>query len=151
MTKLLGIAHTSVVVADMDRSLRFYQRLLGMTVTTDSGVKGPFVSSVAGLPDVRMRIVLLDAGDPVARVELLQFHTPTSSGTAPELPAIGTSHVAFLTDDIHKLHARLTAADVEAVSPPMNDGRQWAMHVYDPDGIRVELIQSETPSTAASA
>jgi catechol 2,3-dioxygenase-like lactoylglutathione lyase family enzyme len=151
MTKLLGIAHTSVVVADMDRSLRFYQHLLGMTVTADSEVDGPFVSAVAGLPDVRVRIVLLDAGDPVARVELLQFRSPTSSGPAPELPAIGTSHVAVLTDDIHKLHARLTAAHVEAVSPPMNDGRQWAMHAYDPDRIRVELIQVETPSSLASA
>jgi catechol 2,3-dioxygenase-like lactoylglutathione lyase family enzyme len=96
---------------------------------------------VSGLPQARLRIVLLSAGDPVARLELLEFRTPPTSGSAPRLPALGTPHVAFLTDDIHETHAALVAAGVRVVSPPATDGVHWAMHVYDPDGIRTELMQ----------
>jgi catechol 2,3-dioxygenase-like lactoylglutathione lyase family enzyme len=96
---------------------------------------------VAGLPDTRLRIVLLSAGDRIARLELLEFQSPRSGGLPPRLPALGTSHVALWTDDIHAFYELLTDAGVEAVSPPQTNGAVWAMHVLDPDGIRIELMQ----------
>jgi catechol 2,3-dioxygenase-like lactoylglutathione lyase family enzyme len=146
MSTLAGIAHASVVVSDMERALRFYRDLLGLVVTDDEDVSGAFVSTVAGLPDVRVRVVLLSAGDPVARVELLQFVSPQGFGAAPPLPALGASHVALLTSDIHALHRSLTAAGVTTVSAPIDNGVHWAMHVLDPDDIRVELLELIAPS-----
>jgi lactoylglutathione lyase len=139
---LLGIAHASVVVSDMERSLRFYRDALGLTVTDDDRLTGPFVSAVTGLPGTDVRVVLLSAGDPVARVELVEFRTPSGTGAAPAMPAIGASHVALLTDDIHAAHRAVVEAGGRPVSPPVENGVHWAMHVLDPDDVRVELMQA---------
>jgi lactoylglutathione lyase len=59
----------------------------------------------------------------------------------------GTAHTAYFVDDMDALYARLVAAGVRAVSPPVsptigpNVGGK-AVYLMDPDGIRVELIQS---------
>jgi len=139
---LLGIAHASVVVSEMERSLRFYRDVLGLEVTEDERVEGRFVSAVTGVSGADVRVVLLNAGDAVARVELVEFLAPRSGGLAPDMPALGASHVALLTDDIHAAHRALVAGGARPVCAPVSDGIRWAMHVYDPDGIRVELLQA---------
>jgi catechol 2,3-dioxygenase-like lactoylglutathione lyase family enzyme len=139
---LLGIAHASVVVSEMERSLRFYRDLLGLEVTEDERVKGRFVSAVTGVAGADVRVVLLSAGDAIARVELVEFLVPRRGGFAPDMPTLGASHVALLTDDIHTAHRDLLAGGARLVCAPVSDGVRWAMHVYDPDGIRVELMQA---------
>jgi lactoylglutathione lyase len=59
----------------------------------------------------------------------------------------GTAHIAFFVDDLDALYADLRARGVASVSDPVTptigpnkDGR--AVYMIDPDGIRVELIQS---------
>lgn len=74
----------------------------------------------------------------------MQFLAPVSAGEAPALPAIGCSHVALLTDAIHDCYRSLVAAGVRTVSAPVSNGAYWAIHVLDPDGIRVELLQPDT-------
>ncbi len=51
--------HTSFTVSDMERSLAFYQDLLGLEVVADQGGKGGYLATVTGFPDVDMRVVFL--------------------------------------------------------------------------------------------
>jgi lactoylglutathione lyase len=59
----------------------------------------------------------------------------------------GTAHVAFYVDDLDALFAELRGRGVKAVSEPVtptigpNKGGR-AVYMIDPDGIRVELIQT---------
>ena len=59
----------------------------------------------------------------------------------------GTAHIAFFVDDLDTLYAELVARGVGSVSPPVtptigpNEGGR-AVYLIDPDGIRVELIQT---------
>lgn len=139
--RFFGIAHSSVVVSDMERSLVFYRDVLQLAVTDDHEIFGDFLTSVTGIEGARIRVVLLSAGDRVARVELLEYLQPRSTGVAPEPPETGASHVALYVADIHAAYRRLIDADVIAVAEPQSDGAHWALNVYDPDGIRVELLQ----------
>ena len=95
-----GIHHSSVVVSDMQRSIGFYRDTLGLKLDADEVLSGPFISAVLGYPDCRVRWVTLDAGDPVARVELLQMLSPSGVGSAPQLDRVGGSHVGLVVDDI---------------------------------------------------
>lgn len=60
---------------------------------------------------------------------------------------IGNGHIAFNVDDLDPLYDRLTAAGVKSVSLPItptigpNRGGR-AVYMIDPDGFRVELIQT---------
>jgi lactoylglutathione lyase len=69
--------------------------------------------------------------------------TPVDTRTANP----GTAHTAYYVDDLDALYADLVARGVKSVSPPVtptigpNQGGR-AVYLIDPDGIRVELIQS---------
>ena len=141
-----GIHHTSVVVGDMERSIRFYCDLLGLRLETDKILEGPFISTVLGYPECRARWVTLDAGDDVARIELLQLLEPRATGAAPPLARVGASHVGLIVDDIQADFERLRGQGVRFKSPPQESGGLWAVHFYDPDGISLELIQLPSPA-----
>src|SRR5205085_6587047 len=113
-----GIHHASVVVGDMERSIHFYRDLLGLRLDSDELLEGPFVSAVLGYRDCRVRWVTFDAGDPIARVELLQLLQPEASGAAPPLDRIGGSHVGLVVDDIRAEYERLRREGVQFKSPP---------------------------------
>jgi lactoylglutathione lyase len=80
-------------------------------------------------------------------LELLEYRnverTPVDTRTANP----GTAHIAFFVDDLDALFADLQGRGVPSVSAPVtptigpNKGGR-AVYMIDPDGIRVELIQS---------
>ena len=80
-------------------------------------------------------------------LEILEYRnvekTPVDTRTANP----GTAHIAFFTDDCDGLYAELTAKGVRSVSAPVtptigpNTGGR-AVYMIDPDGIRVEFIQT---------
>ena len=60
---------------------------------------------------------------------------------------IGNGHIAFNVDDLLPFYEKLKAMGVKRVSPPVtptigpNKGGR-AVYLIDPDGFRVELIQT---------
>ena len=73
------IRHTSFTVSDMERSVAFYQDILGMKVVWDSveaGVafKGPETDNLTGCPGTELHIVFLDINEKL--IELIAY-TPT--------------------------------------------------------------------------
>lgn len=139
-----GIHHASITISDMQRSLAFYRDLLGLKVTLDERLTGPFISSVMGYPDTDMRVVFLDAGDPSARIELLEMRHPRHPGAAPPLNQVGGTHLALVVDDIKALYRHLTKSGVRCRSTPQEGAAFWALHCPDPDGISVEFVQVKT-------
>ena len=55
--------HVSVTTGDIERSLGFYQDLLGIPVTSVGEVSGAEVERLTGMPGTRMLIADLDLGD----------------------------------------------------------------------------------------
>ena len=51
--------HTGFVVNDMERSLEFYQDLLGLKQERNQILEGEFISELVGYPDARLHIVYL--------------------------------------------------------------------------------------------
>ena len=130
--------HTMVRVADLDASLEFYCRKLGLRevrrVDNDKG---------------RFTLVFLAAPEDIARAE--QDKAPLVELTYnwdPEDYKGGRNfgHLAYRVDDIYDLCDRLMKAGVTVNRPP-RDG--YMAFIRSPDGISIELLQKGDPKPSA--
>jgi glyoxylase I family protein len=140
--RVTGLHHAGLVVADLDRSLRFYRDLLGIPVRELVEDGSPTMRKLTGWPDRLVRIADLELGG--GRVlELIQRVEHPE-----EPPTPGTDHIALEVDDVREAWRRLTAAGHVARSEPVtltDAGPYWTgatvVYVTDPDGTTVELVQ----------
>lgn len=140
--------HMGLQVADLERSLGFYQGMLGFEVVFQWNPRAPYIGQLVGYPEVDLHSAILRLPNSDVFLELLEYRNverhPVDTGTANP----GTAHVAFFVDDLETLYADLQAKGVDSVSPPVtptigpNEGGR-AVYLKDPDGIRVELIQTK--------
>jgi lactoylglutathione lyase len=115
--------HTMVRVSDLDESLDFWVKKLGLEELRRYDVE-------AG----RFTLVFLAApGDSAAQVELTHNWDPEELTGGRNF-----GHLAYAVDDIYETCARLQAAGVTIHRPP-RDG--YMAFVRSPDGISVELLQ----------
>jgi lactoylglutathione lyase len=139
--------HMGLQVRDLERSLAFYRDVLGFEVVFAWNPRAPYIGELVGYPDVDLHAAILRPPNSDVMLELLEYRnverTPVDTSTANP----GTAHIAFFVDDLDGLYAELAARGVASVSPPVtptigpNEGGR-AVYMLDPDGIRVELIQT---------
>jgi lactoylglutathione lyase len=126
----MRLLHTMLRVGDLERSLRFYTELLGMKLLRRKDYPGgAFTLAFVGYGDESETTVL----------EL----THNWDTSAYEI-GTGFGHLAIGVDDIHATCAAITAKGGKVVREPgpMKHGSTVIAFVEDPDGYKVELIQS---------
>ena len=149
---ITAIDHLNIVVADLDRSVRFYTELLGFRLIKEAQLEGEWIDRIVGLKGVKGRVayVVAPAGEP--RIELLHYVTPNGENPAANSQAntIGLRHFAMRVDDIAAMTAKLRAAGVDVVSDPVTvpqgvvnheQGEKTLVYFRDPDGVVLELAQ----------
>lgn len=123
-----------VIVAELDRALRFYVDLLGLPLGHRSG---PYAQLETG----ETHLALYER-------QAMAATLGTDGLTAPDLDAPGFE-LGFKVDDVDAAYAELTAAGAAGVSAPAN--RPWGQrtaYLRDPDGHLVELVtQLEPPGS----
>ncbi len=138
----IAFHHVAVSVRDMDRMLAFYRDILGFQVEWDMDRRsGEALSRVVGLPDVTVRIAMLNGYG--TRIELFQYHEPQGRGDPARRQCdFGLTHLAFHVRNIRALYERLAAAGVASHSPPqaVRPG-VWAVYMKDPEGNVLELVE----------
>lgn len=130
------LLHTMLRVGDLDRSIAFYTGALGMRLFRKESY-----------PDGRFTLAFVGYGDETANsaIELTwnwdQVHY--THGT-------GYGHIALAVRDAKEACARLEAAGVRVLRPagpmrsrsPERDEVEIIAFVEDPDGYRIELIET---------
>ena len=115
--------HTMVRVTDLDQSLDFYCKHLGLEeLRRKENEKGRFTLVFLAAP-----------GDEDAQVELTYNWDPEDYGEGRNF-----GHLAYLVDDIYAVCQRLMDAGVTINRPP-RDGHM--AFVRSPDNISIELLQ----------
>ncbi|WP_296388588.1 VOC family protein [Pseudonocardia sp.] len=145
-----GIArmhHVGIQVSDLDRSLAFYEGLLGFEVITRQVRGEAYAGEVVGYPGVELHLAHLRPPNSSVVIELTEYRgvarTPVDTSTANP----GTAHTCYVVDDVEAVHAALMAAGVRPVSrtivsPEIGVAKGGkVVYVQDPDGVRVELLQ----------
>lgn len=124
------LLHTMIRVFDLDKSLDFYTRLMGMKLLRKREVEaGRYTLAFVGYGD--------EAGNAV--VEL----TYNWDQKEPYTIGTGYGHMAIGTSDIYGLCERLGKEGVKIPRPPgpLKFGTTVIAFVEDPDGYKIELIQ----------
>ncbi len=120
--------HTCYRIGDIDRSVAFYERL-GFEEVGRMPIRDEAVNVFLNLPG--------DGDTP--RLELTYNHGVDSYDLGS-----GYNHIALGVDDLDSTLAELGDGGVEPEKPPyqVREGGSRICFVRDPDGYRVELIES---------
>jgi catechol 2,3-dioxygenase-like lactoylglutathione lyase family enzyme len=143
-SQVISVRHTGISVHDLDKSLNFYQGLLGLSIINQAEESGCFLEDILALPGVRLTSVKLGTAHGPTLVELLAYKTPKPQNNIKRhIYDIGVSHLALTVFDLNKLYQQLTDAGVIFRSPPhmAPDGHAKVAFCSDPDGTPVELVE----------
>jgi lactoylglutathione lyase len=146
-----GCDHIGIQVRDVERSARFYCEHLGFEQVERWSLAHPYVQRVVGYPGVTLEIALLKIPGSDLFLEILEYAGVDGTPVDPATANPGTAHFCVFVDDLESLHARLVSQGVEFVSEvetptwgPNEGGR--LVYMKDPDGIRVELVETRRRS-----
>lgn len=123
--------HTMIRVRDLDKSLDFYTRLMGMKLLRKRDVPaGKYSLAFVGYGDERSNAVIE-----------LTYNWGKDDGY--EL-GTGFGHLAIGVPDAYAVCQRLAAEGVKIPRPagPVQHGTTVIAFVEDPDGYKIELIQT---------
>ena len=143
------VGGTSIVVADINRSVDFYSRVLSFEKVSDVEALGSDVERLEGLFGVRMRTVRMRLGDEV--IDLTEFLTP--QGRPMPLDSRSNDrwfqHVAIIVSDMDRAYRVLREHNVRHASTgpqllpayikPAAGIR--AFYFRDPDNHFLEILQ----------
>ncbi len=136
--------HTSITVADMERSIAFYREKLGFSIVNERIAPADFASVITGIRGAELKVVYIEAGG--YRIELIQYLQSAGEPTDVSTNRPGSCHIAFNVDDLNAMYEDLVAQGVAFKSPPVtvtggpNKGN-LGIYLTDPDGVVIELIQ----------
>ena len=147
MAQIMKAHHMGISVRSMRESTKFYKDLLGFEEVFSWNPQAEYIGVLTGYPEVDLNATILKLPGVDVFLELLEYGNvelkPIDHGNANP----GIAHIAFFVDDVEAWYEILTAKGVKSVSKPVtptmgpNKGGR-AIYMIDPDGVRVELIQS---------
>jgi len=143
-----SVSSILITVADMDRSVDFYSRVLTFQKISDTEVSGDEVEHFFGVFGARVRIVRMKLGD--ESIDLAQFLAPKGR----PIPADSRSndvwfqHIAIIVSDMGQAYQVLRQNKVEYASPEpqrlpvwnKNAGGIEAFYFKDPDEHPIEIL-----------
>lgn len=149
------IRRTTIIVRDIENSLKLYRDVMGLKVNYDTVVTTSGVALPAGEPGAKARLVLLNGNDPyIGWIGLMQWTTPKLPDPGPYPKRMGPGGIVIVTntDDVPGKCAAaakvpgvtVTGAPREQVYPGRSGGppiRVIGCNFFDPDGILVEMNQ----------
>lgn len=127
MQGITGIGHVAIKVADLERSMDYYEKRLGfpemLRLFKDDGTTW---------------LVYLRITD----TQYLEIFPGAENDRAPGWDANGVNHICLLVEDIEATVARIEAAGItlSARIKAAADGNRQAW-LEDPDGNRIELME----------
>ncbi len=146
--RIRAVDAVGMTVADMDRSVDFYTRVLGFTSVSDVEVAGEAYEQLRDLFPVRMRVVRLRLGQ--ESLELTEYLAPRGRPAPVDARSNDRwfQHVAIVVSDMDRAYKSLHDQRVTHVSPEPQRLPDWnpdaggirAFYFRDPDGHPLELI-----------
>jgi catechol 2,3-dioxygenase-like lactoylglutathione lyase family enzyme len=151
---ILGFAHPSLVVPDLERAREFYEAMFGFTHAGDEGwADSPESDQCLQLEGSASRGYMLKGHN--CYLELFEYSAPAQMG--PEPSSLGANepgirHIAFYVDDCRKEFERFKQLGGQAMGEPVgSDETGWAVYCRDPFGNIIELAEvmsHEEPPTS---
>ena len=143
-----GVNHFGIQVADLERSVAFYRDVLGLELVTTWVRDQEYIQELVGYPGVELHVAVFRLPLSDVFLEILEYRNVEKSAVDPSTANPGTAHFCLYVEDLDGLHERLAGEGVRFVSEvkspnigPNKGGK--AVYMIDPDGIRVELVETQ--------
>ncbi len=137
-------SHLFMGVSDTDATIRFWCEHIGATLESDEILSSPALDQIYGRQGAQIRDTFIRAGGiRLHTIEVLDV--PVAPGTRGAPGDLGIRGISFRVPDLEAFHRRLTERRLSPtpiyrfgdIATPVN-----MFFVEDPDGIRVEFIES---------
>jgi catechol 2,3-dioxygenase-like lactoylglutathione lyase family enzyme len=144
-----GVESVGMTVADVDRSIDFYSRVLFFQKTSDVELQGSDYEHLEGVFGLRMRVVSMRLGD--ESIELTEYLTPKGKPVALDSHSNDRwfQHIAIITGDMDRAYAWLRQNRVQHVSSAPQTLPTYikaaagirAFYFEDPDHHPLEILE----------
>jgi lactoylglutathione lyase len=147
MAQITRMHHTGFTVKSLERSIAFYRDILGFELAFQWNPDAAYLRELVGYSTVDLHAAIMRLPGTDVCLELLEYRNVDQVPVDMRNGNVGNGHIAFNVDNLLELYAELVKKGVNSVSAPVtptigpNKGGK-AVYLIDPDGFRVELIQS---------
>jgi catechol 2,3-dioxygenase-like lactoylglutathione lyase family enzyme len=159
-SRITGACHVSPVVADLDRSARFYRDVLGFEISPALPPSGALPKDtnadqprMHGTPGAAVRSAQARVPTQRCGIELIEFGGIGRTGVRRRIQDHGAITMILIVRDLDALFARIAQAGARVVTTggrPISIGGTRVVTIEDPDGHFVELAQlARTPETTS--
>ena len=142
---IIAADHTGFTVANFERSLIFWQDVLGFELSHRAHHTGNLASEVTGVPGAEISLAVLKGYG--HKIELLEYQAPSDRKHVDLRPCdVGSVHVAFTVDNLDAVLNAIAGSGWKAAGEPQtlksgpNVGKR-VVYVCDPDGTTIEFMQ----------
>lgn len=141
---ITAINHISFTVSDLNRSVEFYENVLGLTCVSKAERDRNFSSAVTGIPNVQMKIAYMKG--PNCSIELIQYIAGEGKRLDTKTCNIGSTHLCFNIKNYDGWMKRMKENNVKlrgeqcVVPAGPNEGKR-VCYMMDNDGNNLEFIE----------
>src|SRR5712671_1957985 len=98
--RITAADHTGITVSDLERSLDFWQNVLGFEFSHRAHQTSEMASQITGVPGAEIKIAVVKAPGG-HKIELLEYLAPADRKKVDVRPCdVGSVHVAFTVDNL---------------------------------------------------
>jgi len=138
--------HASFTVSNLEKSIEFYNKILGLELLDVSERDPEFSEQVTGIEGASLKIAYLNASN--CSLELVQYISPEGEKIDTRTCNVGSSHVCFNVSDFNDMLKKLKINNVKFTGKPSiipggpNKGK-GVLYFEDFDGNSVEYISTD--------
>ena len=140
---IVGMRHVGLVVADLDKSIKFWCGTMGFSVLRQMEESGPHIDAIMGLNNVRVTTSKLSAPDGSV-LELLYFNSHPEKNQWEGTPfSTGFTHIAMTVQNLAETISRLSIDGVQFQNEPQYspDGKVLVTYAIGPENVIIELVE----------
>ena len=144
---IIAADHTGITVSNLERSLEFWQNVLGFGFSHRAHQSGEMVEQITGVKGAELKLAVVKAPGG-HKIELLEYLAPPDRKQHAGLRPcdVGSVHVALAVDNLDAVLEKIAASGWKTAGKPQmltsgpNAGKR-VIYVRDPDGTTIELMQ----------
>jgi len=147
--RIIAADHTGITVLNLERSLAFWQNVLGFEFSHRAHQTSEMASQITGVAgaEIKLAVVKAPGGH---KIELLEYLAPPDRKQGVDLRPcdVGSVHVALTVDNLDAVLSKIAASGWKAAGKPQtlrsgpNAGKR-VVYVRDPDGTTIEFMQQK--------
>lgn len=142
--EIKSIRHVGVVTENIEKSVTFYQNILGMVIFEDSIHDHFSLNKVMRTKNTKIRIVRLKCKKKETTLELLKWISPKSP-QKKKINSIGITHFAVNVNNINLIYKKLRKNKYKILSKPQLAYKKKVKYMFciSPENTYIEFVEKQ--------